>query len=75
MRNRGSHSPFGSIADLATKPVNRIVSNCEKCGCALSKRKRFCLPCYDVRLQENIVAGRARRRAATICAARTIEDA
>lgn len=68
MINRGSHSPFGSIADISTKPVNRIVSECERCGCALAKKKRFCLPCYDVRLQENIVAGRQRRKAAASAA-------
>lgn len=59
MRNKGSHSPSGSFADFTAKPVNRVVKFCETCGCGLSdRRKRFCGPCYDVRLQANIAANR-----------------
>lgn len=59
MRNKGSHSPSGSFADLTAKAVNRVRGFCESCGCGLpNKAKRFCGPCYDVRLQANIAANR-----------------
>jgi hypothetical protein len=49
--DRASHRPSGSLADLSTKPVNRIRAHCQMCGCGLNKVKRFCLPCYDIRLE------------------------
>lgn len=58
MRDRGSHSPSGSFADLTAKPVNRIRGHCERCGCGVDRRKRFCLPCYADRYEENIAANR-----------------
>lgn len=52
MRDRGSHNPSGSFADLTTKPVNRIKGQCGMCGAGLShKGKKFCMPCYDQRLE------------------------
>ena len=63
MRNRGSHSPSGSFADLTTKPVNRVVKSCANCGCGLSdRRKKFCGPCYAVRYEANIAANRHKYR-------------
>ena len=58
MRNSGSHRPSGSLADITTKPVNRLKGHCEQCGSGVSRQKRFCSPCYDVRLQANIAANR-----------------
>ena len=64
MRDRGSHRPSGAFADLTGKPVNRVRGYCEMCGCGVDKRKRFCLPCYDERLQGNIAANRHKYRSA-----------
>lgn len=59
MRDRGSHNPTGSFADLTAKPLNRVKGKCETCGAGLpTKQKRFCGACYDVRLQANIAANR-----------------
>ena len=63
MRNRGSHKPSGSIADIAgAKRAKPITKRCT-CGALIQSRKTFCGPCYDVRYQENVAAGRLRRAA------------
>jgi hypothetical protein len=49
--DRAAHRPYGSFADLTRRPVKRIRAYCEMCGCGLAKVKRFCLPCYDIRLE------------------------
>jgi hypothetical protein len=64
VRNKGSHSPSGSFADLTAKAVNRVRGFCEQCGCGVDRRKRFCLPCYDDRLMANIAANRHKYRKA-----------
>lgn len=52
MRDRGSHNPSGSFADLTAKPVNRVKGTCGECGTGLPNRARkYCGPCYDVRLE------------------------
>lgn len=63
MRNRGSHRPSGSFADLTSHPVMRVKGFCGMCGAGLAnKAKRFCGPCYDIRLQAGIAARRHRYR-------------
>lgn len=69
VRNKGSHSPSGSFADFTTKPVNRVRGHCKKCGCGLlNKAKRYCGPCYDIRLQENIARNRLKYKAEKLAA-------
>lgn len=52
MRDRGSHNPSGSFADLTKKPVNRVKGLCGECGAGLPNRSRkYCRPCYDARLE------------------------
>lgn len=65
MRDRGARTPSGSFADLTAAPVNRVKGHCEMCGVGVDRRKRFCLPCYDARLQANIAANRHKYRKAT----------
>lgn len=62
MRDRGARRPSGSFAELTGKPVNRVRGHCEQCGAGIDRRKRFCLPCYDERLQANIAANRHKYR-------------
>lgn len=66
MSDRGSHNPSGSFADFTTAPINRVKGHCERCGAGLDKkgRKRFCLPCYDIRSQENIARNRLKYKLA-----------
>ncbi len=50
-----------------TRAKRRETKLCEGgCGAHIpaGKLKRFCLGCYDIRLQANIVAGRIRRKKA-----------
>jgi len=64
MKNSGSHSPSGTLGDLQSRPVNRIKGFCETCRAGLASRsKRFCGPCYDVRLQANIAKNHAKHYA------------
>lgn len=62
MRDRGSHAPSGSIGDIASKPINRIKGRCEKCSAPLPRaNKKFCSPCYDIRLRENAERNRIKQ--------------
>jgi hypothetical protein len=64
VKKSGSHSPFGTLGDLQSRPVNRIKGFCETCGAGLPNRgKRFCGPCYDVRQQVNIAKNHAKHYA------------
>jgi len=61
MRDRGSHNPSGSIADISAKRARGVVKLCPTCGAGLMEaRKTYCAPCYDVRLQANIAANRSK---------------
>lgn len=44
-----------SSSDRRAKAVSKA---CAKCGTGIEKRKTYCGPCYDVRLQENIIKNR-----------------
>jgi len=48
------------------KQVSKPIRPCETCGAPIhgNARKRFCLPCYDLRLHERVVARRQRERLA-----------
>jgi len=63
MRDRGSHRPSGSIADITTKPRNRVRGTCERCGCGVDKKKRLCLPCAADQYDEKLAARRERAKA------------
>lgn len=59
----------GSFADLSGGKAKPIVGQCLTCGAKLIKRgKKYCLPCYDVRLAENIAKNKARYKAQRIAA-------
>ena len=59
MRDRGSHSPSGSLADISIRAVNRVVGKCAVCGAGLPNRiKKYCGPCYATRLEANIAKNR-----------------
>lgn len=61
MRDRGSHNPSGSFADLTKKPVNRVKGTCGECGVGLPNRaKKYCSPCYAARLEVHNKINRAK---------------
>ena len=63
MRDRGSHRPSGSIADLTRKPVKKVLRLCAGgCGAEVSGRKIYCGPCYATRYEANIAANRHKYR-------------
>jgi hypothetical protein len=49
--NHGGYRPSGSLADITARRKNSIKAHCQMCGCGLDKKKRYCLPCYDIRLE------------------------
>lgn len=63
MRDRGSHNPTGSIADISARVVNRVVGKCPMCGAGLAdRRKTYCGPCYATRLETAVARRRANQR-------------
>lgn len=63
MRNNTYTRVHGSYADtVKVKRGARPDKKCGMCGSPIPMRKTFCGPCYDIRLQTKIQAGRERRK-------------
>lgn len=61
MRDRGSHKPFGSIADLKAAQAKPL-GQCQRCGCPIEKRRTYCGPCRADAYDEKLAVRRALAR-------------
>jgi hypothetical protein len=58
-----NHGDRDRAAVLETGKRGRKLRQCETCPSLVSGAKRFCGPCYDVRLQANIAKNRSKYKA------------
>lgn len=48
----------GHSIETAMRKGDAFEKRCLRCDCRIERRKRYCGPCYDLRLTENIKANR-----------------
>jgi hypothetical protein len=62
-KNFGDRDRAGSFeTGKRAKAVEKLCAG--GCGAGIEKRKTYCGPCYDIRLQENIEKNRAKYKVA-----------